>query len=166
MPKAYKHKTDRRNASSKPQTLPAKFKAGFLSAMDGRTDLAKALRQNYEVIVADVGGREDVGHVKAALVERFVWLEAILQTLEHEMAQGKIDKGEALGRWIQAVNALSGLAKVLGVERKARSMPWLQSIPAAQPAKLPNGFHELPPSPVKTQATLSNTDGAAGVNDK
>jgi len=43
-----------------------------------------------------------VGHVKNALIERFVWLEAILQTLEHEMANGKIDKAESLGRWIQA----------------------------------------------------------------
>jgi hypothetical protein len=101
--------------------------------LDKRTDLARALRANYDDIVLDIGGPADVGHVKAALIERFVWLEAILQTLEHEMAQGKIDKSEALGKWIQAVNSLSGLAKVLGVDRKARSMPWLVHEPA-QPA--------------------------------
>src|SRR4051794_27760251 len=99
MPRNYVPKTDRKNASHKPQVLPVRFRAGFLAELDGRTDLAKALRANYEAIVEDVGGRDDVGHVKAALVERFVWLEAILQTIEHEMAQGKIDKGEALGRW-------------------------------------------------------------------
>jgi hypothetical protein len=115
----------RTNRKTKPQSLPDKFKSGFLEALDGRTDLAKCLRANYDAIVADVGGRDDVGHVKAALVERFVWLEAILQTLEHEMAHGKIDRGEALGKWIQAVNALSGLAKVLGVDRKVQSRPWL-----------------------------------------
>jgi len=121
-----KSKGTRTNLSHRLGTVPEKFRAGFLSALDGRTDLAKALRANYEAVVADAGGRDEVGHVKAALVERFVWLEAILQTLEQEMAQGKIDKGEALGRWIQAVNALSGLAKVLGVERRSSSMPWLQ----------------------------------------
>ena len=136
MPRLYMPKTGRKNVKTKAQAVktkaqavPPKFKAGFLAAMDGRTDLAKALRANYDAIVADVGGTTDVGHVKAALVERFCWLEAILQTLEHEMAQGQIDKSEALGKWIQAVNSLSGLAKVLGVERKARSMPWL-ALPA------------------------------------
>ena len=130
MPKAYKRKTDRPYVNSKAQGVPATFKAGFLATLDERTALAKSLRASYERIVADVGGRDEVGHVKNALVERFVWLEAILQTIESEMASGKIDKGEALGRWIQAVNSLAGLAKVLGVDRKSRSMPWINLPPA------------------------------------
>lgn len=121
MPKTYMPKTGRKNASTKPQTVPAKFKSGFLSTLDKRTDLAKALRQNYEAIVADIGGRDDIGHVKSSLIERFVWLEAILQSIEHEMVAGEISKSEAIGKWIQAVNSLSGLAKVLGVERTVRN---------------------------------------------
>lgn len=124
MPQKYVPKTDRKNKSHKVVALPAVFTKGFLADLDGRTDLAKALRANADQIVTDVGGREEVSRVKGALIERFVWLEAILQTLEHEMAQGKIEKSDALGKWIQAVNSLSGLAKVLGVERKSRSMPW------------------------------------------
>jgi hypothetical protein len=147
VPKKYERKTDRPYVNSKAQGVPAKFKAGFLATLDERTALAKSLRANYERIVADVGGRDEVGHVKNALVERFVWLEAILSTIESEMAAGKIDKGEALGRWIQAVNSLAGLAKVLGVERKARSMPWAVVIPPANGTvkELPNGLKELPP---------------------
>ncbi len=118
MPRVYQPKTDRKNAKTKPQTLPATFKAGFLASLDKRTDLAKALRQSYDDIVRDVGGAGEVGHVKAALIERFCWLETILQTIEHEMVSGETSKTEAIGRWIQAVNSLSGLAKVLGVERK------------------------------------------------
>lgn len=127
MPRTYTPKTGRRNASHKEQAVPAKFSPGFLSSLDGRTDLAKTLRANYEQIVADVGGAPDVGHVKKALIERFCWLEAILQTIEHELATGAVNKTEAIGRWIQAVNSLSGLAKVLGVERKASSRPWVMS---------------------------------------
>lgn len=126
MVRTYKKKTDKAayNAS-KPQTLPVTFKAGFLADLDKRTELAKSLRSNYDAIVADIGGTDDVGHIKASLVERFVWLEAILQTIEHELVNGTIDKAEALGRWIQAVNSLTGLAKVLGVERKATARPWV-----------------------------------------
>ena len=54
--------------------MPKTFSAGFLSALDGRTELARALRSNYSTVVADVGGVEEVSHVKSALVERFVWL--------------------------------------------------------------------------------------------
>ena len=125
MPKKYVPKTDRKNAKHKVTAVPEKFRAGFLAALDGRTDLAKALRASYEQIVADVGGQNEVSRIKSAMVERFVWLEAILQTIEHDMASGTIDKAVALGRWIQAVNALSGLAKVLGVERKLQPAPWL-----------------------------------------
>src|SRR5262249_24872825 len=70
MPRTYvKRCPDRKDhVSPKPQEVPAKFRTGFLAELDGRTDLAKALRANYDAIVADVGGKDDVGHVKAALV--------------------------------------------------------------------------------------------------
>jgi hypothetical protein len=125
MPRTYARKTDRRNGSHKPQDVPATFKPGFLSTLDGRTEVAKALRQNFDEIVSDIGGLDGVGHVKRALIERFVWLEAILQTIEHELVHGQINKAEALGRWVQAVNSLSGLAKVLGVEKKLTERPWI-----------------------------------------
>ena len=112
MPRTYTRKTDRKNVSHKPQVLPEKFKAGFLASLDKRTDLAKALRANYEEIVKDIGGEHDVGHVKAASVERFCYLEVVLQSLD-QMVSGATSRTEAIGRWIQAVNSLSGLAKVL-----------------------------------------------------
>lgn len=117
-------KGTRTNRKLKPETLPAKFQAGFLSTLDGRTELARALRANRQAIVDDIGGEADLSHVKNALVERFVWLEGILQTIEHEMAAGTINKSEALGRWIQGLNAMSGLAKALGVDRKTVTRPW------------------------------------------
>jgi len=125
-------KGTRTNKNTKPSTLPAKFRSGFLAEMDKRTELARALRDNYAAIVDDIGGPSEVGHVKASLIERFCWLEAVLQTLEHEMATGQIEKSEALGKWIQAVNSLSGLAKVLGVDRKLASRPWLAPTPKGE----------------------------------
>jgi len=121
-------KNPRKYKPHKPQTVPAKFQVGFLSTLDGRTDLAKALRTNYQSIIDDIG--EQLSHVKTALVERFVWLEAVLQTLEHEMANGQTDKADALGRWTQSVNSLLGLARVLGIERSAKkTLPWIETPP-------------------------------------
>ena len=67
----------------------------------------------------------ELSHVKSSLVERFVFLEATLNRIENEMASKPNDVGDAVGRWIQAVNALTGLAKVLGIERKFSNAPWL-----------------------------------------
>jgi hypothetical protein len=121
----YRPKTDRKNGHSKPTTLPPKFKPGFLTTLDARTNIAKALRANRDEIVSDIGGLAEIGHIKLSLVERFVWLETVLQMMEDEMASGSIDR---LGTWIQAVNSLSGLAKVLGVDRKGADRPWLAPV--------------------------------------
>jgi hypothetical protein len=164
MTKPYVHKTDRRNCSHKPQTLPVTFQAGFLSTLDGRTDLAKALRANYATIVEDIGGQAEVGHVKSALVERFVWLEAILQTLEHEMAHGEIDKGEALGRWIQAVNSLAGLARTLGVERRNKSMPWLAALGAVVEPGSNGASSDSEAGNLSSPRTKHQADGAGGTD--
>jgi hypothetical protein len=125
VPRTYKPKTTRKNRSSKPQALPQKFKPGCLTKLDGRTEIARALLANRDAIIADIGGVADIGHIKAGLIERYCWLEAILQSLEFEMANDKEKMLEGLSRWIQAVNSLSGLAKTLGIERRACARPWL-----------------------------------------
>ena len=121
----------RRNQSHKIQNkLPDAFKPGFLSALDGRCDLSRTLRANYQAIVDDIG--DDCSHIKSSLVERYCWLECVLQTLEVEMAQGKQDKGECLGKWIQGCNALLGLSKTLGIERRSSSQPWASLVKEAE----------------------------------
>ena len=115
----YKKKTKRQYRRNKLQTLPDKFQAGFLSTLDGRTELARALRDNCRAILSDIAADEPVSHIKAVLIERFCWLEMFLRTLEHEMATGLVDNRESIGRWIQGINSLCGLAKVLGVEHRS-----------------------------------------------
>lgn len=129
MVRTYKKKTNREHVSTKPKNVPAKFKSGFLSEMDGRTELTRALKANYQTIIDDLGGETEIGHVKNALVERFVWLEAFLQTLELDMASGKITTDEALGKWVQAVNTLSALAKNLGLNKhKNKTGRWTEAL--------------------------------------
>lgn len=118
-------KSRKRIRVTKIQHVPSKFRHGFLSDIDGRTELSRTLRGNFEQIVQDVGGASEVSHVKKALIERFVWLEAILQDIEQSLVSGEMSKTEAIGRWVQAINSLTGLAKVLGIDRKSRTTPWL-----------------------------------------
>jgi hypothetical protein len=112
--------------------LPSRYKAGFLNRLDRRTEVAKALQTNFDAIADDLGGRGELSHVKSSLVERFVFLEATLNRLENEMAMNPKDMGDAVGKWIQAVNALTGLAKVLGIDRKFSNAPWLSHGPTLE----------------------------------
>jgi len=143
MPRKYVPKTGRKNRHHKA-VAPAevRFKPGFLAALDQRTELAKALHARRAQIIEDIGGEGELSRVKAALIDRFVWLECMLQTWEFEMAQGN---SESAARWTQAVNALSGLASKLGLDKKATAMPWQVLTPTATNG---NGSHGKPALPI------------------
>ncbi|MHC4400187.1 MAG: hypothetical protein ACYTG0_10950 [Planctomycetota bacterium] len=101
---------------------PKKYEPGFLAKMDGRTEVAKILKDRFEEITDDLGGTVAVSRIKLTLVERFIWLESRLVGMELEMAQGDAQKAkEMMGKWVYGVNALVGLAKVLGIERISKA---------------------------------------------
>jgi hypothetical protein len=128
------------NRKLKPASLPAKFAPGFLGELDGRTELARALKQRFEAIVSDLGGEAELSNLKTSLAERAVFLEAMLVKIESDLATANDPKAvaEILSRWIQAVNSFTGIAKTLGLERKLRD-PWASVLtppaPAAQPSE-------------------------------
>lgn len=74
-------------ARTKRRELPSKYTIGFLATMDKRTELYERLSSTYASIVDDLGGYESIATTKLALVERFVWLQEILRSLELEMTQ-------------------------------------------------------------------------------
>lgn len=104
----------------KRQQLPAKYEPGFLREMDLRTGLAQRLHENFNAICDDAGGAADLAHTKLAMIERFVFLEAMLATMEQQIADGADNATELLGKWVQGINAMQGLAKLIGLERQAR----------------------------------------------
>ena len=104
-----------RTYKPKISELPDKFTKGVLARLDGRTDLKKRLSFTYNRLLDDCGGIDALPHTKVALVERFAWLEEFLRQIESKLADGVADQGELLGRWIQGVNGMTGLAKLLGV---------------------------------------------------
>lgn len=104
------------------KTLPERYEVGFLREFDRRTELYQRLSTIYETILEDVGGAESVAHTRLALIERFVFLEAVLQELEQEIAKNPKASEEKLSRWIQGLNSLTGLAKTIGLDRKVKTV--------------------------------------------
>jgi hypothetical protein len=111
--------------------LPQRWEPGFLSRVDHNLPIYRDLQDSYDEIVDDAGGEAGLTRTKKALVERFVFLEAVLRTLEHRIAEAMADNPkktmEDLSRWIQALNSLTGLGKAIGLERVKKRVVSLQA---------------------------------------
>ena len=112
----------RTNRNTKLMKLPRKFRGGFLKDFDERTIVFQQLNSAYVEVVDDLGGAERLSHIQIALVERFIFLEFTMRNLEKQIAENPTKTGKLLGRWVQSINSLSGLAKTLGLDRKAKQI--------------------------------------------
>ncbi|MCC5982706.1 MAG: hypothetical protein JJU26_13415 [Oceanicaulis sp.] len=100
------------------------FEPRFLEHLDGRTVAARVLRQRLAEIHADLGGESSLSYAQRSLVRQAVWLESWLESQHAEAATGKaVD----IGRMTQALNSLLGLWRTIGIERRARDVPDLQT---------------------------------------
>jgi hypothetical protein len=113
--------------NQKGQTLPAKYAPGFLQQLDGRTRTFEKLHQAHIEILADVGGEESLSHIQKALIERFVFLEFSLRSIEARIAQDPKKSGHEINRWVTGLNSLLGLGKTIGLERRARKITSLST---------------------------------------
>jgi hypothetical protein len=105
--------------------IPARYSPDFMGRLDKRTVLGKSVRDRYEAIVTDLGGTPALATVKVSLVRRFVWFEAMMEGMECRAAAGEeVD----IGSWTQLVNTWLGIARMLGLERKARPVKRLRDV--------------------------------------
>lgn len=117
-------------------TVPAEFRPKFLDTLDGRTQTAKVLRQRLADLVSDLGGESRLSYAKRSLCRRAIWLEAWIETQEASAAEGE---DVAIGQQVQAVNALIGILKTLGLDREAAEVPTLTEYLAAKAAEKAKG---------------------------
>ena len=105
-------------------TMPARWKPKFLNKMDSRLSLVQQIRRIQNDLAEETGA---TSIIKRALVDRFTFLLTMLQTMEVEaLEEGRLDAA-AVGRWTQATNALTGIAKQLGLEKKAHRVGSLRT---------------------------------------
>lgn len=99
--------------------IPKHYSPDFMDRLDKRTVLGKAVRERYEAICNDLGGVDSMATVRLSLVRRFVWLESMIEGFECRAAAAEeVD----VGTWMQLINSWLGVARLLGLERKAKRM--------------------------------------------
>lgn len=107
----------------------ASYEQHFLAKMDKRSRAYVLLKQSFDEITADRGGADTLSHVQLTLIERFCFLEYILRLRELQMAEpgSNSERDKHIGSWVQSLNALVGLGKAIGLERRARQVTSLQT---------------------------------------
>lgn len=122
------YEDDPDNAPKTFRQPPKRYEQHFLSKMDGRSRAYVLLKESFDEITSDLGGAEGLSHVQLTLIERFCFLEFILRMKELKMAESPNGQKDGnFGSWVQSLNALVGLAKTVGLERRAREVTSLQS---------------------------------------
>ena len=121
------YEEDPDNAPKKFKKPPTKYETNFLAKMDSRTVVFRELKNSFDEVLADLGGRDNLSHVQYCLVERFTFLEFTMRHLEHRISKNPKKNEVLLGRWIQALNSLTGLARTIGLKRNARKIDCLES---------------------------------------
>jgi len=98
--------------------IPESYTPDFMQRLDKRTVLGKAIVDRYEAVLGDLGGEDNISSIKCSLARRFTWYEAMIEGFECRAAAGEeID----IGSWTQLTNSWLGIARLLGLERKAHS---------------------------------------------
>jgi len=103
--------------------LPVCWSPRFLEQADGRFGLVKAVRERVERIKQDSGAES----IQQELIcSRIGFLSLLLETQEtRALEDGKLP--ESMGTYLQAVNCLVGLLRVLGMEKHVRDAGDLRS---------------------------------------
>ena len=99
--------------------LPQRYSADWIEKLDGRTTLAKVVQSRLAELQADLGGLQSLSYQERSLTRRAVWLEALIESREAALARGEeIEEGAH----VQSVNALMGVWKALGLQRRAKDV--------------------------------------------
>jgi hypothetical protein len=121
------YEEDPDNAPKLFMNAPKKYEKHFLDKLDKRGQCYNLLKTSFDEITNDLGGEETLSHVQLTLIERFCFMEFVLRLKEIEMAKpyedGDKEKfGKQVASWTQSINAMIGLAKTIGLERRAKQV--------------------------------------------
>src|SRR5688572_14718116 len=101
---------------NKQVSLPLKFTARLLDDCDARLAVIKNIRSRYHILSEACGGNESPQ--RDLLAKRIAFLAILIESAEVTAAEeGYIDQGV----YVQSVNALTGLLKTVGLDKRIKS---------------------------------------------
>jgi len=106
-------------------TLPESYSSDWLTRLDKRTKIARAVLARIEELESDAGGADSLSAARRSLIRHAAWLDALVESFEMQLAAGEqID----VGGFTQALNSLLGLLRLVGLERRQRPVRTLREV--------------------------------------
>lgn len=103
--------------SVKAVEIPNCYEENFMMEMDGRTAVARELRDRLHALSADLGGWSSLSYQERSLCRRLIHLERLVEQKELKLAQGgRLDEN----LYFNAINSLSGLLSKIGLKRRVK----------------------------------------------
>jgi hypothetical protein len=106
-------------------TLPDGYSSSWMKRIDKRTKSARAVLNRIADLESDAGGADGISHAKRALIRRAAFIEAVCEG--HEL---RLLKGEEIdvGALTQATNTLLGIYRMLGIDRRLKTVRSLRDV--------------------------------------
>ena len=98
-------------------SVPTRFTPRFWQDADNRVAIVRALKERVGQLKTDSNADS---MQKEVLCERAVFLIAVLETAEVNAVDG--GKALDLGAYVQGVNSLMGVLRMLGLDKKAKAI--------------------------------------------
>jgi hypothetical protein len=107
--------------------LPVDYRGDALACQDEQTPLGRALTERMHRLTSDLGGVENVSDILCSEVRDFIVLDLLVDAIRTRMTAGEPIDAAAL---CQIINTKLGLARMLGLARKAKRVRSLQEVMA------------------------------------
>lgn len=115
---------------TKPRAVARRFRASFLSDLDGRYPVVRGLKYRFGCYLSDLGGAANLSTMEQTLVKRIVHLEHLVEQKESALIVGA---GTNINEYLASINTLSGLLSKIGLKRRAKPIS-LKDVLSQQPA--------------------------------
>jgi hypothetical protein len=99
-------------------TLPK----AFVDSLDARFNHVRAIRQRYHYLVDDLGGAEKLSYNQLGIAEDIIFIEAMIQETKDKIATGKPITDKEKAGYVQMVNALVGLRRLIGIRKDRKEL--------------------------------------------
>jgi hypothetical protein len=115
----------RTKANKLMMTIPEGYRGDFLSCLDRSTPAGQAMHERLTSVIADLGGDDNVATVKRSTARDWACLDVLVESVFCRAATGeKID----IGALNHLVSTKLGAARLLGLERRARTVRTLRQV--------------------------------------
>ena len=103
--------------TDKEAALPAKFAPRFWEHCDMRLAVIRSIRSRYKTLYEACGGWESPQ--RDEIIQHLAFLSVMIETAEVTAAEeGRFDAGS----YVQSLNALMGILKALGLDRRTKNV--------------------------------------------